>query len=558
MTKKFTNFKLAPILFLSLGALQLSLLVFRMKSDYSEALYWDEWDSRLSMDIPVNDLNWENLWQQHNEHRLVISKLFFNLDFMYFNGSNLPLLILNLVLSIFIIMVMYKLLKLNSIIIPKKSVMAILYSFTIFSFSILQIENFSWGFQIQFFMSVLFPLLSFYFYLCYIFKNSKSYVGLSYLFCIISIGTMASGNFAIIAIILGSVYLRRGILEIVSHVSLATVLLLIFTHNYTNTHSSPLATMIQNPDFIFSYILVYFASPLNQLTYNKIPGIAGAFTLFVFFVTLRNVIKMYRYRKIDAHGLAGLFLLLYSLLVALASAGGRYDFGVGQAAASRYSTISLLGWFGAFLLILHRHGQGFMARNFTWTKMSLVVSIIFLPFQFINSNTNTDIKPARKLAAIALLQNIQDESISIALYPSGERLQNLSKSLILEEKSIFTVDFKQRFAPESLPVKEIISKPKCFGFVDTLRQNSDTGSFLITGWAAAKSGESYSLDLLATDTGGRVVGAGTSGFKRQDVADQLGSWSRKTGFQVVAKSSPRFLVASQNSNIECKFEIESE
>ena len=556
MTNKLTNLKSVPILFLGLGVTQLFLLIFRMRSDYSEALYWDEWDSRLSMDVPVNTLNWEIFWQQHNEHRLVISKLFFTLDFIYFRGSNLPLLILNLVLSVLTILVVFKLLNLNSSNIPMNSIMAILYSFTIFSFSILQIENFSWGFQIQFFMSVLFPLLSFYFYLCYVFKNSKLYIGLSYLMCIVSIGTMASGNFAIIVIILGSVYLRRKVLEIFSHISLATILFLAYTHNYISANSSPLATIIQHPDFILSYIIVYFTSPFNQLTYNQIPEIAGAFTLFVFFVTIKNVIKMYRHRNNDVLGLAGLFLLLYSLLVALASAGGRYDFGVGQAAASRYSTISLLGWFGAFLLILHSHEQGFMARKFTWTKMSLVVSMIFLPFQIINSNTNTDIKPARKLAAIALLQNIKDESVSIALYPSGERLQNLSKSLILAEKSIFTADFKRRFAPKSLPLIEINSKPTCFGFVDTIRQNSDTGSFLITGWVATESGNSYTLDLLAINAGGKVVGAGTSGFKRQDVSDQLGSWSQRTGFQVVAKSSPRFLVASQNSNIECKFKIE--
>ena len=552
MRNGFLKQKLVHILFVLLAVLQFTLLIRRMLSDYSATLYWDEWDSRLSMNLPFKDLQWELFWKPHNEHRLVISKLFFWLDFAGFKGSNVPLLIMNLTLAGTTIWVVYQILMLKERNISKSSVLIVTFCFTFFTFSVLQIENFSWGFQIQFFLSVLLPLLSFYFYLNFALKDSKKSIAWSYLFCVLSIGTMASGNFAIVVILITGIYLKRKASEIAFHLVGVISLLTVYTHNYNSLNASPITTLIQHPDFIIKYMLVYFTSPLNQLTNSQIPEFVIAFTLLIFLLVLKNIVSGYRNLNQDLFVVAGSMMLAYSLLVSFASAGGRYYFGVNQASASRYTTISLLGWFGALLIIMHNHEEGITSKKFTWTKLSVLVSIIFIPFQIANSVSVNDVKSDRDMAAIALIQKVQDDSISIALYPVGQRLSDLSQSLISSEQSIFTSKFKKRYSELNTPLNEILAKPECVGFVDNIRRSSDKSGWLMNGWVASANGQSDFLDLIAIDASGRVVGAGISGFERKDVSDQLGSWARKTGFKIVSKIVPYKIVGLHDSIVQCK------
>lgn len=507
------------------------------------------------MNLPFRELDWQMFWQPHNEHRLVISRFFYWLDFAVFNGSNLPLLILNLLLGGLIIWVLYRIISLKQSGITKNSILIVLFSFTIFTFSVLQIENYSWGFQIQFFLSVLFPLLSFYFYLLFVFHQTKSSICWSYFFCVLSIGTMASGNFAILVIFVTSIYLKRKAYEIATHAIAAISLLAVYTYNYNSLNASPLETLINHPDFIFKYMIVYFTSPLNQLTNSQIPEFVIAFTLLMFFLVLKNLVTRYKKINQDLFVIAGLMMLVYSLLVAFASAGGRYYFGVNQASASRYTTISLLGWFGAMLVIMHNHEDGITSKKFTWTKLSVLVAIIFLPFQLANSVSINDVRSDREMAAIALVQKIQDDSISISLYPSGQRLTDLSRPLISNEQSIFTSDFKKTFSEINASFEEILTKPECIGFIDNTQKSTDERGFLMNGWVAL-AGDADSLNLLAVDASGKVIGAGISGFERRDVSDQLGLWAQNTGFKIVSKSVPYMLVGVRNSIVQCRLNYE--
>ena len=156
---------------------------------------------------------------------------------------------------------------------------------------------------------------------------------------------------------------------------------------------------------------------------------------------------------------------------------------------------------------------------------------------------------------LLLVQRIQDDSISISLYPSGQRLTDLSGPLISNEQSIFTSDFKKTFSEINQSFEEILTKPKCIGFIDNIKKSTDERGFLMNGWVAL-AGDADSLNLLAIDASGKVVGAGISGFERRDVSDQLGLWARNTGFKVVSKSVPHLLVGVRNSKVKCRLNYE--
>ncbi len=527
-----------------------------MKSDYSGALFWDEWDARLEMNLPFKDLNWSLFWDQHNEHRMVFSKILFFLDFTWFDGSNAVLLVVNVILAILIFLVMSMVLRLDSALSEKKLTLPILYCFAIFSFSILQIENFSWAFQSAFFLSVLFPLISFYLYIKHVLVGLKFSLFYPHLFCILSIGTMASGIFSAIVILAVSILLRRGITEILQHVVITIILLGLYLHDYTTSHSSPIETFVKHPDFIIKYVLSYFVNPLNQIIGLKFQIFSISLTLFIFFVVLKKTFEIYMRKEYSGPELFGLMIFAFSVLVAAVSAGGRFDFGVNQSTASRYTTIALIGWFGAFLAIIQMKDRKTKRVSFTWINLSFVVTILFIPFQISNSISPNDAKVERDFASIVLLQNIQDDLTSVALYPDSKRLKLLSQSLIQEKKSIFNSDFQARFTKERINLNELVATQSCQGHFDTIRTSSDKVGYIISGWIIFSGKSSDQFDLMALDRENRFVGSGVSGLTREDVASQLGLRGMKSGFNLVTNNIPTRILAIQSSGVKCELKYQ--
>ena len=548
--------KISKIVLLILALFQLALLFRRMKSDYSGALFWDEWDARLLMDLPLKDLNWSLFWDQHNEHRMVFSKILFFLDFTWFGGSNAALLVMNVILGMLILLVMTLALRLDATLAEKKLIIPKLYCFTIFSFSILQIENFSWAFQSAFFLSVLFPLISFYLYIKFVLVGSKYSMFLSYLFCILSIGTMASGIFSIIVILAISIFLRRGISEILRHLIISVILLGVYLHNYTTSHSSPLETLVKHPDFTLKYVTSYFVNPLNQVVGLNFKVFSISLVIFIFFVLLKNAYGISKRKEHSGPELIGLMIFAYSVLVATVSAGGRFDFGVNQSTASRYTTIALLGWFGALLVIIQNKDSKSEKRLFTWINLSVLVTILFIPFQISNSVSPNDVKVERDFASIVLMQNIQDNLTSLALYPDSTRLKILSQSLIREKKSIFDSEFQVRFSKERISLNELVATQSCLGYFDTVRMSSAKDGYIISGWVAFSEKGSDQFDLMALDRKNRFVGAGISGLLREDVARQLGYRGTNSGFGLVTKKIPYRVLAIQGSRVKCELKYQ--
>lgn len=539
----------------SVGLMHLALLVRRMVTDYSGALFWDEWDARLAMNVPVQNLNWSLFWEQHNEHRIVFSKILFYLDFAWFNGSNFPLLVINVILALLVVLTMYKVLKLHNDKTQMQDMIPQVYCFSLFSLSILQIENFSWGFQSQFYLSILFPLLSFLFYVRYVMQGYRILMICSYLFCVFSIGTIASGNFAIVIILLSSIFLKRPIKEVFLHFLIALVLFGLYFKDYSSRHTSPVETLIQDTDFILQYTLVYFASPINKLTniQNRTLSVAVVIVLFLFLV--KKVYRMYGSENHNWTAFVGLMIFSYSIMAAGASAGARFDFGLDQATSSRYTTISLIGWFGALLIIMQKREVNDKDSKFGWLSMSLLITIVFIPFQVANSGSTSDIKYNRDFASIVLLQDMQDDDTSMYLYPSSSRLKDLSQSLIQDQKTIFNSNFKRKFTINGDFSTELINVPNCLGFVDGIRPTSDRRGYVLSGWVTKLGKEEIGLDLIATNWKNQVIGVGLTGLTRDDVANQIGNWAARSGFNIVSREKPSKIFALQTSRVVCELKF---
>jgi hypothetical protein len=54
---------------------------------YSPVPFWDMWDGFLQFYLKVSEQDWGAWWVGHNEHRIVLSRIFFWLDLRFFGGT---------------------------------------------------------------------------------------------------------------------------------------------------------------------------------------------------------------------------------------------------------------------------------------------------------------------------------------------------------------------------------------------------------------------------------------------------------------------------------------
>ena len=127
---------------------------------YSPVPFWDMWDGYLNFYFTLNTGDLSAWWAQHNEHRPVLARLFFWIDLAWFHGSVWFLLVINYLLACCICLVFW--------LYAREASAANLNFFGFFLiawlFSWSQEENFTWGFQSQFFLAQLLPLVGILFF----------------------------------------------------------------------------------------------------------------------------------------------------------------------------------------------------------------------------------------------------------------------------------------------------------------------------------------------------------------------------------------------------------
>ncbi|MCU0904800.1 MAG: hypothetical protein MUE83_13130, partial [Tabrizicola sp.] len=151
--------RLAPTLFTAFAAVFVLLVLWKTFASFDGIPYWDAYDGVLAFYGRFIAGDWHALWDTHNEHRIVLSKLLFLIDFNILDGTTRFLLIVNLALAGLIALVMVAFLRE----VPNGRAFVWLPAFLVaVSFSELQKENLYWSFQSQFYLAYLLPLAALY------------------------------------------------------------------------------------------------------------------------------------------------------------------------------------------------------------------------------------------------------------------------------------------------------------------------------------------------------------------------------------------------------------
>ncbi|MGD0785814.1 MAG: hypothetical protein ABR969_08355 [Sedimentisphaerales bacterium] len=298
--------------------------------------FCDQWELVPLLERMYNHtLALADLWSPHNGHRLLFPKILM-LFLAYLSNWNIFLeLCTNIVLAIFIFLFLLSILRSTLQIIP--SWLKIFISLAIFSMG--QYENWSCGWQIQIFLSVLGSVIA----IWAVNKWQGKTIGLV---IAISAAVLSSYSFnsglvtwpAVLVVMLMQNKWKLKHIVILILACVATVLL--YYYNYTTNNPELPSTLffLSHPIIYIRYLLMYLGGSIARSR-----SFAPILALILFALSLSAIFDIWRFDRQKLRDLAPWFALaLYACMAACATGLGRSGYGWQQASSSRYAMVSVL------------------------------------------------------------------------------------------------------------------------------------------------------------------------------------------------------------------------
>lgn len=513
---------------------------------FSMVPLWDIWDGGLNFFLDSNHLKaW---WSPHNEHRIVLAKVFFWLDYKVFGGTGLPLIALNYMMLgafAYICIILHK----GGESLSRISCIYFSAFFVAWCFQWMQNGNLVWPFQIQFLMAYLIPLISLLALGYSSDKKSELLYFISILMAILSIGTMANGVLVFPLMTVLAYFLRMPLIRVAVLFLITCIAWAIYFYglaSYPSSHSLYDASNILNESLGFiGYVMLFLGASFGYLVGGHYGIIAGIMTgvgacLLVSWLAWRVFTRKGGVRGVDA---ALTYFAIYIICSGIAVGCGRFHtFGLEQAATSRYTTPSIMLWATLLCGVL---------RNFSIRRLSRIqvaLAIVFLMLveslmlwrQFETLSWPREHVFEEALGGLALSFGAHDDDAIAKVYPNPRGIETIAS-----KARSAGVSFFQR-VPYSVAselqdwnsVKDHL--PFFQGVVENIKViGGDDGRFeRIDGWAVAPKGKRPFWGRIV-DRDGQVVGAVVYGKKRCDVEAVQGSMGRFSGFSGYALSGTR-------------------
>ena len=493
--------RLAPALFSGFAAVFVLLVLFKVYSSFDAIPYWDMYDGGYDFYGRFSKGDWWSLWEPHNEHRIVLTKLGFLIDFNLMSGTTRFLWYLNLALAGLIALVLVGFLRQM----PNGDAFVWMPAFLVaVSFSELQSENLYWSFQSQFFLVFLVPLAALYLALMSLTRPERSTVFFvsSTALGILAVGTMANGIFALPVLTVFALLTRMSWQRVALLAGLSVVGFLLFFHGLPEKADSPsvLQVLQENPSRFVRYWLTYLGSPFKPI--GKVFAALAGLALVILLV--RAAWKHIPRGRASAAEIALLGFMGYILLTALVTAIGRVPFGVNQAMSSRYATPNLMNWCALILLYLPWLSAT-PERATRTTRAFLAVLLLLFVVQL--SALKPDRQATQRLgAALALELGIPDQDQVINVYPKAELALQIVDQFRTEPKAIFAM-FPIKNAGDLIGTTTTAAISACADPVFQSTAVPQTGWARITGPVLPGEGQ----QLMISDEAGLVRGVAVQG-----------------------------------------------
>jgi hypothetical protein len=337
---------------------------------YSPAWVNDEWVIGVDLMTGRGHYSLHQLWHQHNEHRIPILKALCLADLHFFGNRNVLLFATSWVVQILELLAsIYFLRRLGDL--SANAFRTLVGVAMLCELNFNQLENFTWAFQVSFFMASMFAILSVGLLCCYAQKRGQGRSSSALIVsCLVSAFlaecSLASGlTVWIVLPICGSALRlpRRIIIFILGGTGLAAIALYLVGYSSPKHLGNPFVTVL-HPLLLIQYMLVYFGTSWQSFSVTAGLWLSGLAIAYALFLWLRILIRDQRREYLLVFSLS---VVMLSVFTSLMTALGRVTLGLAQAGASRYQTPAMLFW--GFLALSVLAGVGSFSH---YQRMSLV------------------------------------------------------------------------------------------------------------------------------------------------------------------------------------------
>jgi hypothetical protein len=511
-----------------------ALIVYRT---YSPVIVWDQWvvvDSmmRTAGKFPALSM----LWAQQNEHRIVLGRLACLADLHFFGGKNVSLLIeiylVQLASALLFLWVFHHFRK------ASKAVLVTAAGLLLFCMLCpLQMENFVWGFQITFVFAEVAASFAFAAMVWYSAELATSKASrrvglllLSFFAAFVAECSLADGVLVWPMLLLLTLALRlpKWTQFLTAGVGASAIALYLRGYQAPSYHSRP-STSILHPLSVAKYVVTYFGSSWDSTlpSYKAWPTFSELVTVLAIAGSLASIAWLFVRSKAKPDPVRAFFAanILFALGGAVLTSLGRLDFGIGQAASSRYQVIALLFWASLAGLILASlapmHSRSFLMLEVQIALLILMTSSISR-FSGIEEGAKArQLTLSRAYAALAYEPDDPPDLNALKpLYPDPQLVPAWYAFLRSHKLGLDARELTQKnMLSSNLPDwggYHVVAKTNCSGFFDAY-QRLTPNKVQAQGWAWDIAARRPAQKIVLALPSGVVVGFGEVDTPRPDV-----------------------------------------
>ena len=473
---------------------------------YSPIPVQDYWDQAINFYIHVieNDSidNWFGL---HNEHRIVLVRIFYWFIFKYLPSSEYLLTLLNVLIITYLCFFNIQIYKAKSTTNQNRFVVAILIAL---SFFWSQKINFFFEVQSQILLSVLLPALAFLFFENYLKNSKKITFFFAIFFSLLSTLTVAAGIFSSLVILFYLLLYKKNDFKIIVTTTSVTIINFFFYFKDfgSQSHSSLIDNLITYNFEIFRFFFGLIGNPIHFiLGKGDFVGllISPLIGLFIFYIFIRKLLTNVNDKsgKYCFEFMILSYLFIYTFLISV----GRISFGLEDSFSGRHTTVTLM--ITSYTLILFRENINvFFSKKYKLTAAIFYIILFLMSiYQLSAFKDNRNKFFDRSVAGLALSLRILEPVFLDKIYPYHDRLKNISEIAQKYKLSMFGKDL---FDVSSLNKKINLSEVDKINSLninfDNLEKYSDF-TYFKTNISVEKNNKSIKK-VLITDKNNIVVG----------------------------------------------------
>ena len=463
------------------GLLTIGVAAYMVLASYSPLPFWDEWSELhyFAAERHQPFLSW--LWTQHNEHRILTTKLLLMADLYIFRGRQT--LLLTSIFSIQLLqlfLLSWSMWALGGLRAERWRTAVGLIAFCLFCAT--QWENLVWGFQVCFVLPLLLASVAFAGPVLYWRRRLLQPGGrVAWPFLVLSmlaaeVATLSLSNGLLLwpLLLAAAILLRLGRSAVIAVLVASTVCVVSFFYGYhlPEAQSGPGAALQHAGDRLH-YVLVYLGSPwtrsnIGLSTLLGVIGLVGALT---------GVVRAWP-RVRETPVLVQILLTIgFCIGCGMITSIGRAHLGLAQAFGSRYQSIVLLFWCCLGLLVLLLISPPEKSRMPLIALQALFLILMLRGAEEARFPLRDAIHHGFELraASMSLVTGVQDAAQLEEAFPYPPLVVQDSKYLRDKRLSIFVDKLAEQLGKPLESQYQPASPKECLGAIDSVQLAEEMG-----------------------------------------------------------------------------------